>query len=102
MFLSGKNCGAYNGFKKLENYFKITIFFRFLSPGKIIGWYHKMMKRPNLNYYNGTYYDRDPLSLIFSQWGSVSAVEWFSQISLYGTDLLICTVSVQKLDIALQ
>lgn len=25
-----------------------------------------MMKRPNLNYYNRTYYDRDPLSLIFS------------------------------------
>ena len=33
-----------------------------------------MMKRPNLNYYNRTYYDRDPLSLIFSQWGSVSTV----------------------------
>ena len=33
------------------------IILRFLSPGKKKCWYHKIMKMPNFNYYNHTYYD---------------------------------------------
>jgi len=33
-----------------------VIILRYLSPGKKC-WYHKIMKMPNFNYYNHTYYD---------------------------------------------
>ena len=33
-----------------------VIILSFLSPGKKY-WEHKMMRRPNFNYYNHTYYD---------------------------------------------
>ena len=46
----------FNVFKKRENSFENDNFKIFVSRKKKC-WYHKIMKMPNFNYYNHTYYD---------------------------------------------